>query len=432
MNNKSKFLIIAKRDYLNIVKSKGFIIGTFILPIFWLIIIFLPGLLASYFFEKTEMRIAVVDRTDKGIGKDIVQSEPNIFFLVENSQNELNAKILDEKLDAYFIIDNDNLKANSITVFTKGGGGVAYITTIEKVVGKAFRKHILQEKGLDATLIKHIETDLKVETKKVTKEGTKKDYTTFYSFFGYFAGLLLFMLIFLYGGFVMRGVVEEKANRIIEVLLSSAKPFDIMLGKVIGLGSVGLTQILIWIVLLSVISIFSTQIVSLFLAPQPTPRNISPELTAQSTFPANIEIPPIPFDFVIFFIIYFLLGYFLIASIYAAIGAAVDQEQDAQTLMTPINIIFLIPIFLITLIVANPDGLASTLLSLFPLFTPILMIARMSSTTVPFWQLALSVILLLLTILLCVKISAKVYRVGVLIYGKRPTFKEIFRWLRQA
>jgi ABC-2 type transport system permease protein len=419
---------MARTFYLQSVKSKGFIIGTFLIPILWILILVVPGLLAGYFFEKTEMKVAIFDNTKQKIWREIVESDPKMFFLVEEPINSLNKKILDGTLDAYLVVDDSSLANNRITVFTKGGGGIGYLSKIDKNVGKIFRKNLLLQQGLDTNLISKLEKDLKVETKKVTHTGVEKDYSTFYSIFGYFAGIVLFMLIFMYGGIVMRGVVEEKANRIVEILLSSAKPFDIMLGKVIGLGSVGLTQIFIWVVLLSIISLFTSQLLTMFMPNQANPQDV----VSQAKLGTPFEIPPIPFEFIVFFIIYFLLGYFMISAIYAGIGAAVDQEHDAQTLIAPLNIVFMLPIFLINIIVGDPNSLVSVLLSLFPPFTPVLMISRMSATEVPFWQLILSVILMIAGILISVKISAKVFRVGVLIYGKKPTFKEIFRWLSKA
>lgn len=428
----SKFWTIAKRDYLAVVKSKGFIISTLLIPIFWSIILIVPGLLATYFFEETDVKIAILDKTNKEIGKRIVEEDPKTFFLERSTESQLNNKILNGELEAYVVIDENSIINNYVNVYTKGGSGIGYISKIEKVIGKNFRKQLLAENGLDTNIIKRIEADFKVETKKVTQEGIQKDYSTFYSFFGYFAGIILFMLIFLYGGIVMRGVVEEKANRIVEILLSSTKPFDIMFGKVIGLGSVGLTQLFIWIVLLAIISLFAGQIISMFISPSTSGMQMASNFQQTAPNMTNFEIPPIPAEFVIFFVLYFLLGYFMIASIYAGLGAAVDQEQDVQTIITPINLIFLLPVFFISMMVGNPNGTASTLLSLFPPFTPILMVARMSSGSVPTWQLLLSLFLMVLTILIVVKISAKIYRVGILIYGKKPTFKEIFRWLRQA
>lgn len=432
MKTKSKFWIIAKRDYLQIVKSKGFIIGTFLVPIFWVIVVVFPGLLTAIFFEKTELKMAILDRTTKGVGKEIVAIEPNVFFLTSDPEEKLNEKLLGDELDAYTVIDDKNIQDNFVRIYTKEGTGLGLTTKVEKVFEKVFRKNILKENGLDTTLIYRIEKDLKVETQKITPKGFQKDYSAFYSVFGYFAGIILFSIIFLYSGFVMRGVVEEKANRIIEILLSSARPFDIMWGKIIGLASVGLTQIFIWVVLLSLLSLFSTQIISIFFAPDPVAKDMASQFGTQTPRLENFEIPPIPFQIVAFFVIYFLLGYFLISSIYAGLGAAVDLEQDAQALSTPINLLFIFPIFLIGIAIGNPNGTFATILSLFPPYTPILMIARMSATNVPYWQLILSVLLMLLTIWLTVKFSAKIYRVGVLIYGKKPTLKEIFRWLRQA
>lgn len=428
----SKFWIIAKRDYLHIVKSKGFWIGTFLVPIIWLLMITLPSFLMIYSFERTEMKIAVIDKTNSNLGKEIVKSDSRVFFLVNSNEKMLNAKVLNKELDAYLVVDSQSIKNNSVTVYTKGGGGIAFIERVEKVVGKVFQKHLLAESGLDTALIKKIESGFNVNTKKVTPEGIKKDYSSFYGMFSYFAGIALFILISIYGGLVVRGVVEEKANRIIEILLSSARPFDIMLGKVIGLGSVGLTQILAWFVLLFAVSLVSTQIIALFTQPEPITQSLANELNINFQIPKQFEIPPIPAELVFMFIIYFLLGYFFVASVYAGLGSTVDHEQDAQTIITPINIILLLPIFLINIIVANPNSLISTLLSLFPPFTPVLMTARLGSTTVPFWQLLLSIVLMLSSMFVILRISSKIYRVGILIYGKKPTFKEIYRWLRKA
>ncbi len=428
----SKFWIIAKRDYLSVVKSKGFWIGTFLIPVIWLLVVTLPGFLMVYFWERTEMKVAVLDKTNSSIGREIVKADSNVFYLDNSNERELNAKILNDELDAYLLIDSQSIKNNSVTVHTKGGGGIALIEKVENVVGKVFRKHLLAESGLDTSLIRQIETETKVNTKKVTREGIKTDYSSFYSFFSYFAGVALFMLIFIYGGLVMRGVVEEKANRIVEILLSSTKPFDIMLGKVIGLGSVGLTQIFAWIVLLLAISLISTQIISLLTQPEPIAQSFVNEFNINSQVPKQFEIPPIPAEFVLMFIIYFLLGYFLVASIYAGLGSTVDHEQDAQIIITPINIIFILPVFLINIIYANPNSLLSTLLSLFPPFTPVLMIARLGSSTIPLWQPLLSILLMLLFIFIILKFSAKIYRVAILIYGKKPSFKEIYHWLRKA
>ncbi|MFN3305767.1 MAG: ABC transporter permease [Candidatus Kapaibacteriota bacterium] len=432
MKFESKFWIIAKRDYFNIVKSKGFWIGTFLLPVVWLLMVTLPVLLQVYFWERTEVKVAVLDKTNSNIGEEIVKADSNVFSIDNSNERVLNAKLLNNELEAYLVVDLQSIKNNSVTVYTKGGGGIALIEKVENVVGKAYRKHLLAESGLDETLIRQIEKETKVETKKVTPEGIRTDYSSFYSFFSFFVGIALFLLIFTYGGLVMRGVVEEKSNRIVEILLSSTKPFDIMLGKVIGLGSVGLTQIFAWIVLLLAVSMISTQIITLFTQPEPIAESFANELTVNNQIPKQFEIPPIPAGFVLMFIIYFLLGYFLVASIFAGLGSTVDHEQDAQIIITPVNIIFILPVFLINIIVANPNSLLSTLLSLFPPFTPVLMIARLGSSTLPLWQPLLSIVLMLLFIFVILRISAKIYRVGILIYGKKPSFKEIYHWLRKA
>ncbi len=203
-----------------------------------------------------------------------------------------------------------------------------------------------------------------------------------------------------------------------------------MFGKIVGIGSVGLTQILIWIAFLFLLSLFLPSIVGLFQSPENL-QNISVP-TQQLTAAERFELPPIPVGLVIAFLAYFLFGYFLFSTLFAGVGASVDQEQDAQYISTPVYLPLIIPIFFVSNVMANPDGLFATIMSLIPFFSPILMTVRISATSVPVWQIVLSFILMLLTFWGCIWLSAKIYRVGILIYGKKPNFREIFRWLKQA
>lgn len=275
-----------------------------------------------------------------------------------------------------------------------------------------------------------MEKNITIETKKITEEGIQKDYAEFYSVFGYIMGFIVYMMLFMYGAMVMRGVIEEKANRIVEILVSSAKPFDIMFGKIVGIGSVGLTQILIWISFLFILGLILPSVVGLFQSPENLQNiSVSPQ---QIETVDTLEIPPIPIGLVVAFLAYFLLGYFLFATLFAGIGASVDQEQDAQYISTPVYLPLIIPILFVSNVMANPDGLFATVMSLIPFFSPILMTVRISATSVPVWQIVLSFILMLLTFWGCIWLSAKIYRIGILIYGKKPNFREIFRWLKQA
>lgn len=425
-----KFWTIAKHEYVSRVKTKGFIISTILGPIFFLAIVLIPAIVATFSIDKTEMKIAIVDKTTFQIGKEIVKSQPNRFWISEVSPTKLNKLILDDELDAYIILDDKSIKDNKVEVYSKGGGGVGFLTVIEKYVGGAITRWNLIEAGVDTATINLLEKNITIETKKITEEGIQKDYAEFYSILGYIIGFIVYMMLFMYGAMVMRGVIEEKANRIIEVLVSSAKPFDIMFGKIVGIASVGLTQIFIWITFLLLLGLILPSVVGLFQSPENLP-NISVP-TQQIGTTNKFEIPPIPVGLIVAFFAYFLLGYFLFATLFAGIGASVDQEQDAQYISMPVYLPLIIPIFFVSNVIANPDGLFATIMSLIPFFSPILMTVRIFATSVPVWQIVLSFILMLLTFWGCIWLSAKIYRIGILIYGKKPNFREIFRWLKQA
>jgi ABC-2 type transport system permease protein len=209
----------------------------------------------------------------------------------------------------------------------------------------------------------------------------------------------------------MRGVLEEKQSRIIEVLLSSVRPFDLMLGKLIGIGMVGLTQYLVW----AFFGFLISGIAAL------------PAMEASWN-----RIPRIPVAQLVFFVIFFVLGYFLYATLYAMVGAIVSNEEDGQQVQLPVTMTFVVPMLMSSMVMRNPSGTLSTILSMVPIFTPVIMFLRIGLEMPPWWQIALSIFLLIVTILGLVWVAAKIYRVGVLMYGKRPTLPELARWLRYS
>ncbi len=205
------------------------------------------------------------------------------------------------------------------------------------------------------------------------------------------------------------GVMEEKQSRIIEVLLSSVRPFQLMLGKLVGIGLVALTQYLIWGTFAVLISVVAA---------------------AQAMTVSSVSFPKIPVSLMIFFVLYFLMGYFLYATLYAMIGAIVSNEEDGQQMQMPITMTIVIPVAISSIVMRNPDSLSSIVLSLIPFFSPVLMFMRITIQQPPWWQIALSFVLLLSTIFGAIWLAAKIYRVGVLMYGKRPTLPELVKWLK--
>ena len=266
-------------------------------------------------------------------------------------------------------------------------------------------------------------------TQKGTQKGTEKDYTEVYAGLGYFLGFFIYFMMLMYGSIVMRSVIEEKANRIIEVIASSVKPKEIMLGKVIGIGSLGLSQVLIWVGASVILMAVAGPIISSFMPSQQTMTQ-GMNIAVQPKMP--FDIPNISISIYVAFIFYFLSGYFIYSMMFAAIGSAVDQETDAQQLQTIVMLPIILPIFFMTAIITNPDGTLAIILSLIPFFAPILMIVRIAATQVPIWQIVLSVLLILGTFFGLLWSAAKIYRTGILMYGKKPKLGDIIKWLRLA
>ncbi len=431
MNTKSKIWTIISHEYLSRVKSKGFIIGTILAPLGFLAIIGISVLVTVMSKEDTSKKLAIVDKTNL-IGAKIVALDTSKYFITDLPVETLKKQILDGTSDGFFLIPADFMDNGKAEVYTGGGGGIGYVEALENNSEEILIREKLYQLNADPTIIKIVERGVSIDQKKVTIEGEKEDFTQIYAVLGYILGFAIYGLMFAYGAMVMRGVIEEKANRIIEVIASSASPFQIMMGKVLGIGMVGLTQVLFWLLLGGIVLASGGTIASMFITPDPA---LTQGMAGQSNpneminMLNQINISP---GIIIGFIYYFLIGYFIYSSLFAAVGSAVDQEQDAAQLQMPITIPIIIPILFITNIMANPDGTLATVLSLIPFFTPILMIVRIAATSVPAWQIILSVVLTIGTFFLCLWVASKIYRVGILMYGKKPSFKDLAKWFIMA
>jgi ABC-2 type transport system permease protein len=272
---------------------------------------------------------------------------------------------------------------------------------------------------------------------KVTEKGVEADSSQASAMVGYIGGFMIYMLIFLYGTMVMRGVVEEKANRIIEVIASSARPFEIMMGKVVGIGLVGLTQLVLWVALGSLV----TMGVGALIAPSVSPETLNQVQQMQANNPSQgmglggalaasgIVLPNISVVSILMFIFNFFAGYFLYASLFAAVGSAVDQESDANSLTFPITLPVILTMLFIGNVIAAPNGTFAVVASMIPLFSPILMTVRVAATDVPAWQLLTSIALSIGGFFGAIWLASRIYRIGILSYGKKPTLKEIVRWI---
>lgn len=430
----SKIMTIIRHEYTQKVKSKSFLISTFLIPIGFVAVMALYIFILVISQDDTDRKLAIIDRAG-GIGSQIVNSDTTKFYLTDQSMESARTDVLDGKIDGFVEIPANVIESGEVTIYTTGGGGIGMVNALDDVLGDIIRRERILQSGASEEVVRLVDMGVNVNTIKITADGDKEDFTKAMSFVGYFFGFVIYGLMFIYGAMVMRGVIEEKANRIVEIIASSVKPFDIMFGKVVGIGAVGLTQVMIWIILGIGILFAAGAVMGQFMSPDAAQGVTEAMAESQKGMSGGgmsdlpFKMPEIPPLLIVGFVFYFLAGYFIYSTLFAAVGSAVDQESDAQQLQLPVTLPIIIPILFIFNVMSNPDGTLAVVLSLIPLFTPILMIVRIAATTVPVWQLALSVVLLAATFWGVLWIAAKIYRVGILMYGKKPTFKDLWKWM---
>jgi len=416
-----KIIAIIKREYLSRVRSRGFIIGTALSPLMMMSFVLVPMLVARGSGHEN-YRLVVLDQSgDPGLYARAEQlltndnAKSDRFEVrreavgpsenVEARKQDLNRQITEGRLEGYVAVPADVLDRGKIAYHTKNVSDFGSSDRVRRAFNTAVIERRMTRAGIDAARVSALSKSIEMET--INERGERERGQTV--ILAYALLMILYITILVYGITVMRGVIEEKQSRIIEVLLSSVKPFQLMLGKLIGIGLVGLTQYVIWASFALLLSGFAA---------------------AQALTFTSIKFPRVPISLMAFFVLYFLLGYFLYATLYATVGAIVSSEEDGQQMQMPVTMTIVIPVAISSMILRNPNGLASTVLSLVPFFSPVLMFMRITIQQPPWWQIALSLFLLLSTILGLVWLAAKIYRVGVLMYGKRPNLPELARWLR--
>jgi len=428
----NKIGVIISHEYRTRVRAKWFIISTLLAPLGLALLIAVPVIAAMLAGDGTEGKVALVDRTGL-IAPTVVASDTARFELAgSRTEQNLAAAVQDESIQAYVVIPDNVLDSGTVTMYSRGGSGIAFSSSIESALEPVITRTRLTQRGTDTSVISLVEQGVRVIGLKQTDEGVKADASEASAMIGYISGFVIYMLIFLYGSMVMRGVVEEKANRIIEVIASSARPFEIMMGKVVGIGLVGLTQLTAWFVLGSIVTSVAGKALSSSL-PAPDPANPMMQGGGLSAVLAQegIALPEIQIVSILMFIFNFFAGYFLYASLFAAVGSAVDQEADANSLTFPITLPIGITMLFIGNVIAAPNGTLATVLSMIPLFSPILMTVRVAATDVPWWQLLGSMVLSVGGFFGAIWLASRIYRIGILSYGKKPSFKEIARWITQ-
>jgi ABC-2 type transport system permease protein len=431
----SKLILIIKREFIAKVRNKSFIVMTFLSPLLFVGIGVFVGYLSTM---KAELKtIAIHDETGRFVSEFKSDGEYKYIDLSKVDLKILKDSIVSESYEGLLIIPKgeDNAKLQKgIQYVSNDSPSVSFTEDLEDVIAKKITAENFQKAGLDTLKIKNAKADVSINLEKASGEEALKGLNEIKIIIGGAFGYLIMMFIILYGNMVMRSVIEEKTSRIIEVIISSVKPFQLMMGKIIGTSLAGILQFLIWALLGLTAMFILSGMLGIHIGASGTAGAEAVEAAKHSGSDMQMyvkELWNLPIaTILISFIIYFIGGYFLYSSFYASIGAAVDNETDSQQFLLPIIMPLILGVYIGFFTVMNdPHGTVATVFSMIPLTSPIVMMMRIPFG-VPAWQIIVSMLILFGTFLCVVWFAAKIYRVGILMYGKKPTWKELIKWLK--
>ncbi len=419
----NKIFLIIQREFATRVRKKTFIISTLLFPLLYLALIF--G--TSYLGKKSSslLKIALIDSSGKftieKINKVNANDPTSILTLSSKTPQALSKNFESEGFDGYAVIPSTiTSKTTPENIIIKSNRTLGDLPGIQVKLNSIWSDIKYEELGIDSQMRQNlIYRNLSITAENMKDKNADADMAML---IGYIAGFLVYFTMLIYGSQVMIGVMEEKTNRISEVMVSSVKPFQLMLGKIVGIALVALTQFLLWIIFVFVIYSISKAAVAA------SPAMAQVVSNAQQVFSSvNMELLLVLFGF------YFLGGFFFYASIYAAVGSAVNEDvREAQSLSFPITMIIIFAIFMLTIAIKDPTSPIAVWTSIIPFTSPVVMMARVAygvPGTVPYWQLALSMALLIAGFLLMVWFAGKIYRTGILMYGKKASWKEMIKWV---
>ncbi len=442
----NKLSLIIKREYLAKVRNRSFVVMTFLSPILMvgmvILIVFLTQL------NNSEKNIIAVLNESDFFSNEFVTTERTSYVHLKDISLE---KAIDSiaYLGYYgllYIPNAASLKdiCEASLFYTKEAPSVLVLDRLDQIFRARLEQQKLQELGVTKKDFLEINNDFSLNTSTYSGELKVSGFNEIRALIGGGFGYLIMMFIIIYGGFVMRSVIEEKSSRIIEVIVSSVKPFQLMLGKILGTALAGITQFSIWIFSASLLVLVFTLVFDIDPASFDPANQIESKAFLGSTsammnvqvMDLGSQIYQVPWVLlIVFFLVYFILGYLIYSSIYAAIGAAVDNETDTQQFVLPVIMPLMLAVYVGFFSVFNdPNSAIAVIFSLFPLTSPIIMLMRLASGLgeggVPIWQLVTSILLLIITFIAIVWLAAKIYRVGILMYGKKPSYKELYKWLK--
>ena len=413
----NKILLVIKREYLVRVRKKSFIVMTILGPLLLAALMIAPIYLAN---QSQERRIIAVNQQT-----DFLLSDTELIHFVTIPDYEVDSLKKKFKNNQYYALLN--IVNEEFTMYSDLQISLNVVRDIENQIEKIIELNNLKKAGIEPQILEDAKKNIEITTKLIDEDGSStKSHSEASIGIGFMSGILIYMFIFMYGTMVMRGVIEEKTNRIVEIIISSLRPFQLMMGKILGVAAVGFTQFILWIVLTIIISTIAeftfldtTDIGNNF--------NINEQsiiLTQIANITGGINLTQIFFSF----IFYFLSGYLMYSSLFAAVGSAVDAESDTQQFILPVTIPLILSFILIQPIMDNPDGTLAFWLSIIPFTSPIIMMVRL-----PFgvnnWEILLSMTVLIFTFILTTWLAGRIYRIGILMYGKKTSYKDLWKWI---
>jgi ABC-2 type transport system permease protein len=428
----SKLLTVIKREYLKRVGTWAFVLSTVLGPVLMIGLPLVPILLSTIDLRETT-RIAVVDQSGKmyervreaivkreGMTEQAGSLDESVTYEIEQAmasgsleetKAQLSERVRTEQLDGFIVIPQDVLKSGKVEYYGRNVEDFASNLQLDEYLTRALVDQRMAEANIDSSLVRQLTEEVSTRRIKISEQGEEPDSGgRFFIVIG--LGLLLLITLLSYGGMILSAVIEEKETRIVEVLFSSINSFPLMIGKLVGVSLVAFTQYAVWTLLVMMLTVLGS--------------------SALSTLGPEFSLPRIPASFVIYFLLFFLVGYYVYATVYALIGAISTSQEEAQSFALPATAPLIIAFSIMVPVIRNPNSSFSFWASMFPFFSPITMPVRIITQTPPLWQIALSLFIGVLTIVVLIWIAARVYRIGMLMYGKRVSIPEILRWVRQS
>ena len=426
-----KIWLILRSEFWRRVRSKAFLLATVLVPIGFVALGAAPALFGYLAGQTAQHTIAVVDETGRLADSLVAASGDRVTFEVtEASTDSVRAAVRGGRYDGYLRLPQSLLSGEGeATYYSMEGGGLSLRAQLDNQVTRVVRQRRLEAAGASKDVLAIVGSDVSLTTRKLSEdEGTTADSSLAYTAIGYAMAFIIYFAVFIYGQYVMQGVIEEKSNRVVEVIVSSVRPFELLMGKVLGIGAMGLAQMVTWAaVAMGGVAAIGPVMALLF---SPSDLGVAPDASQQALLEAaGVSVPTIPVDLVVWFILFFLGGFLLYAALFAAVGSAVEQQQDAQNLLLPVISPLILPILFLIFIIESPNATVSVVMSMIPLFSPILMVLRAAITSVPVWEIATAFLLLVGSFVGVIWAAGRIYRVGILSYGKTPSLRELATWV---